>query len=252
MTKLQIVSDLHLEFATTTIENASDTDILVLSGDICVANFDWETYIPFFEQVSRDFPHVIYVLGNHEHYHGQFFNTYSLLKIQLEHLRNIHILDNEGIELEHVRFFGTTLWTDFNRGDFAAQLCVQNSLNDYVYIRAGDFRLNPFLTQSYHRNALRLINAAQPDVVIGHHAPSWKSISPQYQSAGLINYGYYSDLERFIESNDNIRLWTHGHVHSSHDYTLGETRIVCNPRGYCKLSHTPENPQFNSQKVIEL
>ena len=85
MTKLQIVSDLHLEFATTTLENAGDTDILVLSGDICVANFDWETYIPFFEQVSRDFPHVIYILGNHEHYHGQFFNTQSLLKIQLEH-----------------------------------------------------------------------------------------------------------------------------------------------------------------------
>jgi hypothetical protein len=29
-----------------------------------------------------------------------------------------------------------------------------------------------------------------------------------------------------------IKLWTHGHTHHKFDYMIGETRIVCNPRGY--------------------
>ena len=30
----------------------------------------------------------------------------------------------------------------------------------------------------------------------------------------------------------NIKLWCHGHIHQSKDYMIGNTRIICNPRGY--------------------
>jgi len=29
-----------------------------------------------------------------------------------------------------------------------------------------------------------------------------------------------------------IKLWVHGHTHDPYDYVIGETRVVCNPRGY--------------------
>ena len=36
----------------------------------------------------------------------------------------------------------------------------------------------------------------------------------------------------FRSNHPQIKLWTHGHTHDVFDYVIGETRIVCNPRGY--------------------
>jgi hypothetical protein len=47
-----------------------------------------------------------------------------------------------------------------------------------------------------------------------------------------MNGGFYSDLDDFIAYRPQIRLWMHGHTHEDFDYTIGTTRVVCNPRGY--------------------
>jgi hypothetical protein len=64
-----------------------------------------------------------------------------------------------------------------------------------------------------------------------------------------------SDLNRFFLSNMEWairkykpKLWVHGHTHSSMDYVLGETRILCNPYGY----HHEKNPEYQKDLVIEL
>jgi hypothetical protein len=69
-------------------------------------------------------------------------------------------------------------------------------------------------------------------VVVGHHAPSKLSTHPRYQNDTLMNGGYSSSLDFFIEDHPQIKLWTHGHTHETFDYVIGETRVVCNPRGY--------------------
>jgi Icc-related predicted phosphoesterase len=69
-------------------------------------------------------------------------------------------------------------------------------------------------------------------VVVGHHTPSYLSIHDNYKHDRLMNGGYHSDLSEFIMDRPQIKLWTHGHTHEPFDYVLGETRIVCNPRGY--------------------
>jgi predicted phosphodiesterase len=68
-------------------------------------------------------------------------------------------------------------------------------------------------------------------IIATHFAPSPYSISPQY-AGSLLNPAFASNLNDFIVSNPQIRLWCHGHVHTPCDYILGETRIVCNPFGY--------------------
>lgn len=59
---------------------------------------------------------------------------------------------------------------------------------------------------------------------------------------------YASDLEEMIlELKPNI--WFHGHIHTSSDYWLGETRVICNPFGY---PGKEENPSFNPNLIAEL
>jgi Icc-related predicted phosphoesterase len=69
-----------------------------------------------------------------------------------------------------------------------------------------------------------------PSVVVTHHAPSFRSISPEFAKSPL-NPGFASDLEKFILKH-SPEIWIHGHIHESADYQIGKTRVVCNPLGY--------------------
>ena len=72
----------------------------------------------------------------------------------------------------------------------------------------------------------------QKFVFCGHHTPSHQSCHPQYKDDQVMNGGYHSDLSEFILDRPQIKLWTHGHTHQPFDYMIGDTRVVCNPRGY--------------------
>jgi hypothetical protein len=84
-------------------------------------------------------------------------------------------------------------------------------------------------------------------IVVGHHCPSKKSIHPKYAHDKIMNGAFASDLDDFIAYRPQIRLWTHGHTHEPFDYTIGETRVVCNPRGYS--GHEPGADNFQLQYI---
>ena len=76
--KISVASDVHLEFGDLNIQNTDGADVLLLSGDICVAadigkpdphnimeGARSNRIVDFFKRCSFQFPHVIYVLGNH-------------------------------------------------------------------------------------------------------------------------------------------------------------------------------------------
>lgn len=262
--QLQIVSDLHLEFSSIEINNVGGTDVLVLSGDICVADYltrkspspysvIGDRFREFFDQVSFQFPRVYYILGNHEHYRGSFEDTTIIIRRELPD--NVILLNNEFDDYQGYRFIGGTLWTDFNKNDPIATLTVENGLNDYHLIKKRYRKLRGIDTYREHKKFLEFIheNVISNTVVLGHHAPSWKSVSPQYanRSNFYLNSGYVSALEPFIMDHPDIKLWTHGHVHSSHDYMIEDTRIIANPRGYQKtIDLPPENRDFDPNKVF--
>ena len=64
-----------------------------------------------------------------------------------------------------------------------------------------------------------------------------------------MNGGYHSSLEEFIMDRPNIKLWTHGHTHEEFDYMVGDTRVVCNPRGYIGYEPIADNWKL---KVVEV
>ena len=115
------VSDLHLESQDFPWKLPSG-DVLIIAGDLCHAarldptrtdkySFNQrERVLRFAEQASAQFRHVLSVAGNHDHYDSIFEETVAHLR---RWLPGITVLDNESREIDGVRFFGSTLWSDF-------------------------------------------------------------------------------------------------------------------------------------------
>jgi hypothetical protein len=78
-------------------------------------------------------------------------------------------------------------------------------------------------------------------VIVGHHAPSKLSTKPQYEKDVILNGAYSSDLSEFMLDHPQIKLWTHGHTHHEFEYVIGETKVVCNPRGYIGYESNASN-----------
>ena len=289
--KIAICSDVHLEFGNLVLENPG-VDVLILSGDICVSKdlMDHDAngivsfgksqrYHEFFQNCSEKFPHVLYVAGNHEHYHGDFKDTIPDLKKYLGYLPNLHILDKEVFELDDTVFVGSTLWTDMNKSDPLTLHQISRMMNDFriidnsnrvVNYKTFDDPENPdkptFRTRvarfcpedavEEHVKCLDYIRHVYDNtppwkqvVVVGHHTPSHQSCHPMYKADREMNGGYHSDLSEFILDRPGIKLWTHGHTHEVFDYKIGECRVVCNPRGY--IGHERCADEFKL-KVVEL
>jgi predicted phosphodiesterase len=292
--KIKLVSDLHLEFSDVMIPNDANYDLLILSGDILVAqdlhDFPEENvrtaamlemlssrqakaqrFRDFFKRCSFQFPHVIYVAGNHEFYHGKFFASIDHLREECAKYPNIYFLENdtkiiqdrnhETGEVSDIVFMGATLWTDCNKHDPFTLHALADMMNDFRIIRndqAGYRSLKPADIADRHRKTLQYFRTVmdgypqeQKFVVVGHHTPSHASCHPQYAHDYIMNGGYHSDLSEFILDHPQIKLWTHGHTHHPFDYVLGSTRIVCNPRGYESDGYT-EDTGWNPNIVLEV
>ena len=261
--KIKLVSDLHLEFVDINIKNDKDYDVLILSGDIMVINdlhdhpeekykhleisalkfgqARAQLFRDFLKRCSFQFPHVVYVAGNHEFYHGEFHRGIEHLREECAKFPNIYFLERDIQFIDGVLFVGGTLWTDMNRGDPLTLHAIGDMMNDFRVIRNdehGYTKLRPAHAMDRYRKTVEYIkqmvdaNGDRKCVVVGHHAPSFQSIGEQYKNDTLMNGGYASDLSEFILDRPQIKLWTHGHMHQTFDYMIGGTRVVCNPRGY--------------------
>lgn len=280
--KIKLVSDLHLEFSDVNIKNDEGCDVLILSGDIMVAQdlhdhpeMDYGMYSnvnladlgrrqqtalrfrDFLKRVSFQFPHVVYVAGNHEFYHGKWMQTLEVLAGECAKHPNIYFLERGCKKIDDVTFVGGTLWTNMNKGDPLTLHASRDMMNDFRLIRKefeGYTTLKPYDTTLRHQQTLdyiRNIVAEKGDekfVVVGHHSPSFQSCHDNYKDDKLMNGCYHSDLSEFIMDRPQIKLWTHGHTHHPFDYVIGETRVVCNPRGYAGYEDTGWNPNI----VIEI
>jgi hypothetical protein len=92
-------------------------------------------YHTFFQECSERFPTVLYVAGNHEHYHGDYALSLPRLKEKLGYLKNLHILDREYVTVNGVTFIGGTLWTDMNNGDALTLYHVRSMMNDFRIVK---------------------------------------------------------------------------------------------------------------------
>jgi Icc-related predicted phosphoesterase len=283
--KITLASDLHLEFSDCyDLKNENNADVLILGGDIMIAEdlhdhphvpsiYEYgsfaelgrkqkrvQTFRDFLTRMSNLFPHVVYVAGNHEFYHGKWVKGIQYLRDECAKFPNVHFLERDSVKIDDVTFIGGTLWTDMNKHDPLTLHAVRDMMNDFRIIKndeKGYTNLKPADTVIRHRETLAYIKTVIAEkhdekfVVVGHHSPSHQSVHPQYAHETLMNGAYHSDLSEFILDHPQIKLWTHGHTHHCFDYMVGETRVVCNPRGYQSDGYG-ENTGWNPNIILEV
>lgn len=246
--KVHILNDLHIEFEDFE-PPATDADVVVLAGDIGIGTggLHW---------AEERFPHgpVVYVPGNHEFYRHDIALIDDLKTRAPEH---IHVLNDDQVIIDGVRFLGSILWTDFallGKADtFFAMQQAQQCMTDFSIIRNSGRDFTPQDAIGLHVASRDWLAAtlAQPfdgkTVVVTHHAPSSQSVSPRY-AGDLLSPAFASNLEALM-GGDRAALWIHGHVHDSFDYEVCGTRVVCNPRGYAPKAL---NRGFRPDRVVEV
>ena len=285
--RIKLVSDLHLEFSDIMIPNDQNYDVLILAGDIMIATdlhdhpepnntadqaaianatglgrrqLSAQRFRDFLKRCSFQFPHVIYIAGNHEFYNGKWNQSLITLSNECAKFPNVYFLEAGSKKIDDVTFIGGTLWTDMNKGDPLTLHAVRDMMNDFRVIKKdleGYTNLKPHDTVIRHRHMLgyiKTIVAEKPDekfVVVGHHSPSFQSVHEGYRGETLMNGAYHSDLSEFILDRPQIKLWVHGHTHHPFDYMIGETRVVCNPRGYESDGYS-EDSGWNPNILLEI
>jgi Icc-related predicted phosphoesterase len=242
--RIQIVSDLHLEFGPLALPT-SHADVLVAAGDIAIGQegHEWLQHMPC---------PVIYIAGNHEYWRHDLHGLIQTLTEMSRH-GNVYFLENRSLEIGGVRFIGCTLWTDFNGGDPATMEEMSLVMNDFRYISNGARPARPEDLLELNAESRRWLEqelATQylgKTVVVTHHAPLMRS---WYSGRGedLTRFAYCNDLSELL-SHRAVDLWVHGHVHEYLDYSAHGARIVCNPRGYCNYREVPD---FEAAKVVSL
>ena len=268
--KITLVSDLHLEFSDCfDLKNEQGADVLILGGDIMLASKVLKPeseygirFRDFLKRCSFQFPHVIYIAGNHEFYSdGDWVKSIEVLRMACGVHPNVYFLERDMKIIDDVVFVGGTLWTDMNKFDPMTLHAVKDMMHDYRAIRndeKGYVKLKPADTVERHRQTLdyiKLIVQEHKDkrcVVVGHHSPSFQSVHEMYRLEYLMNGAYHSDLSEFILDHPQIKLWTHGHTHYPFDYMIGDTRIVCNPRGYRQNSGWSEDTGWDPNLILEI
>ncbi len=189
--RLLILSDLHLEFGPFDL-GETEFDVAILAGDIHTKR----NSIPWIKEAFHEKP-IIYVAGNHEFYGAKWPGLIEKLRALVGD-SEIHILENEVIEIGSITFFGATLWTDLELyGNSRIGTYAALTMNDYKKIRHSTTyrKLKPIDTRARHIATVRGLkekHAASTSgrfVVVTHHAPSPRSL-PKQSVEDPVNCGY--------------------------------------------------------------
>jgi len=248
--RVLVLSDLHLEFGPF-LPPKVDCDLVILAGDtqpkLVGVRWAMETF--------QDVP-VLYVAGNHEFYRERHPRLTEKMRI-LASGSTVTILENDSVEIGGWRFFGATLWTDFQLyGDVERGFEAAMEMNDFKLIRQSP-SMKPFrpliarmLFRETKEQLVQFLQSGPPDrsVVITHHAPSIRSVPDEFRLSHL-SAAFASDLEPVILAHQPA-LWVHGHIHQHQDYFIGKTRILANPRGY--VGHEEGTAGFVPDLVVDL
>lgn len=254
--KLRILSDIHCD-----INGFRDTafdfgeDFVICCGDISGSRFTTEFWI------NRNVKRGIIIGGNHLGYEEVTGDKQDSFNLSIKYLQNkfndkIYFLENQSITIDDVIFVGCVLFTDFNlyHNKPYCEFLAHKQLNDFRNVKLFKSGKLVKITSTdqirMHNKSKKYIETIckeNPDkkvVVITHHVPSIKSVS-EYYKEDYLSAAFASNLEELISKYDNLKLWCHGHIHSSADYELYGTRIIANPLGY-----GGENPAFVAGGIV--
>lgn len=234
--KIGTVSDLHWESEAIVPLEHTDFDVLVVAGDVLAGHHEGNV-IEQLANCAGGKP-VVFVPGNHEFEGRSVRETIAKLKSDAYNYKNIHVSYNDSVEIDGVRFLGTTLWTNMqlygkDTVDFHIKTALQY-LPDFRHQRVDGsvLTMEEVLTEFQHCLSFLKTHLAQhheKTVVVTHFAPNKQSLHSKYRNSPL-NPWFVNNLPP--ELFNGVSLWIHGHTHTQFDYMVGTCRVVCNPSGF--------------------
>ena len=219
--KIGILSDLHMHETRPWDFEPEDDVFYICAGDISEQHFFREEFI------RKHADHMFAILGNHDYYGSTFSDAY------------MHLLTRT---VGDIKIAGATLWTDLSKQlDWVYYV---NGLIDCRYINGLSMQ-RMIGTHNAHKEFL--FNS-EADIIVSHHAPTRQSIHPRYATSPY-NTSFANDLEEeILAMYKPPKLWIHGHTHDDFDYMVGETRVICWPRGY---KNERDNYWNYAPKIVE-
>lgn len=252
--KIQIVSDIHLEFSGMEREldpvAEVERDLLIVAGDLCegTKGFDW------LKQQCEHSP-VVYVTGNHEYYGYDIDYVDAAYRAFENEVDNFFFLQQNVVEFDGVRIAGCTFWTDFQGCDNYEMSCIRRAMADWSVIQKRGSWFTPDISRQVHNVHKEWLRRQRDiDIVVTHHAPSWQSITPYWLEHGkLLNPAFAAHADDLIEDMAPT-YWIHGHMHSFlrywHNKEVNGTQVLCNPVGYG--GSYQERSGWNDRLIIEV
>lgn len=257
--KIQIASDIHLEFLSILdysklVTNKNNADILALLGDIsvCGNKKDLEKYDNFLEYLSPKYKHIFVVSGNHEYYSQEkltMTDINRLIRSMIKKYNNVTFLNGNCFivnEKNHKYIFcGGTLWTNIPND---MKSFIKQSMNDYfnIYVkRSNEIRkIEPDDVIKLHKQYLKKINLTIKEyknkknvslIMLTHHKPYVNEDKP----LNGLDFAYQTNLNNIIK--EPIKLWCYGHTHIKDKTVISGTKIYSNPKGYPYQKTSYEN-----------
>ena len=229
-----ITSDIHLEsndidFEKVLIRPEHTNSILVCCGDLCTL-YKLDKMYRFFDYACSIYKYIIYVPGNCEYYKPKDAKkslTFSMLNQILDSISNkysnLHILNNESIQINEYLITGSILWSHIN------------------YELPHHFKISGFSKEIYNRKNKTCINFLKKQIeyakehkykhiVITHYPPSKECLiaSKNPNKKDMYRTMYYNNLDSLF---DNNLIWIYGHCHNNKNFNISNTHLVSNQFG---------------------
>jgi predicted phosphodiesterase len=203
--KIGIMSDLHMRDNLSWDFEPEEGVFYICAGDISEDDNSRHRW------VQKHADHMFAINGNHDYYGASFSDVYM-------HLHTKTVGD--------IKIAGATLWTDLSK--HIDWVYYVNGLIDKRYIH--DLNQEDMVaTHDYHK---KFLLTSEADIIVSHHTPSLRSIHPRYENSPY-NPSFSNDMEEdILLMKKPPKIWIHGHTHNRFDYMIGETRVICHPRGY--------------------
>ena len=234
MSKLQIASDLHIEFNNNDIPDPSDyitpvSNILVLAGDIGSV-YKYSQLEGFLKLLCPKFVIVLYIPGNQEYYniegipHKTMSELYCDIQSISDAIPNLYILDNNKIVIGDVCIAGCTLWS-YPLIQIPKYIVRINNINTsrYKNMFKEDLKFVKETIAHCQEKKLRLI-------MITHHAPTYDVLVSSNKKDRV--YSLYASNLDYLLCKENVETWICGHTHRNFDFiSPNGTRVVSNQKG---------------------
>lgn len=246
MTKIDITSDLHLDFWIDA--NASQkkqekrmrsllscmlpdepSNTLVIAGDTGHYNQQNELFIKILKETYNN---ICVVFGNHDLYlvsnsiskkfGGNSFNRLSDFIERLGKIEGVHYLDGTMVDIDGITIGGHGMWYDasyaINNWGYTksrVEALWYNYLNDCNYIRVPDANgyLNPldFITESANAKKTLFDIFDKSHVIVTHINPDSSQVPARYNEPGSTFYHF--DGSDILSRGGEGKTWVFGHTH---------------------------------------